>query len=814
MFPTVRDATNTPIASEACLFEFCHAALELLRAGNAERSLLGEILPSFAGALRVSDESVRTLQAEFDDWRRRSEQLMRLASLHCNDDSQAMIRSLREAGRKALRAVDALAALHASPPGAGGDSGDLASAEEIRLADDAGSRRVSNREDRPLWDFCEAAIDLLGAGPENRSILSQTIPSLISALRCDRSEAMVRLRGELRTSETAAEQLMPLAAAHFGANAEGLKRSVKRSHLQAARLIDALQSLQQAPERGVASAVEYAATGPAETLASAQPDAPRAVIETRDVGRFPSADCESAKELFQLARQRQQAREFEAAEDLYTQSLGFDESLQPAFVFRGYVRLLQGKLQPALADLAQALGLNAQDALAIRIRGDAFAQLDRFESAIADYDRFLELHADDINVRYNRAVVMRKAGRIDDAWSELEDLVRRDPSRAPFYLNRGMICLTRGDREEAAHEFRTALSLQPNSQEAIQYLEALKPETAGRQRELGALDGSRLASPASRRDDQADEGQPACNAAMMDNVYDLDERPASSSRLAAASRSAPVSSPSPAARPASRPKRPAASLGKSIAELSRMAGILKVPCPECGVENSVPWDRLQTGTVFGCPHCGSTIAPQANGEFALVRQNRTGKWAVQHERRSVSRSLIAAGIAGVIVAASLQIALYSVLIKPAPVAEVTLPIELEPRTKLFGEAWLKKDYRLIRRLTLPEQSPSLFAWHKKNPTPASDENVKIEVVVIKDPPPVAVLNLRFDGLPSPNPTRELSLAWIDKDGEWMFLPNPNRVGRDSNRVRRSADIPPHQGPLDTRGASIALAINLNRRICR
>lgn len=814
-------------ADEERLGEFCEAALALLPEGGGADSVLGEMLPSFFEILCSRVDDVVPLRTELDAWNARSDQLTRLAALHSGDEAASLRASLERARSQSASAIEALERLHASRPGAV-ESGPLGSDSEPRPTSDP--PRVGQglpSVEMALRQVCEAVLDLLRSGTGNRSILTQTIPSLIRTFQRFDADSLARLRGELLASEAAADQLMELAAAHCDAAAKELQNKVERAHAQGVRVLSTLEKLRAA------------ADGPIEP--STPPDVARLPERAGDASPL-SDDRRRAIEFYEMGARSHQQQDLAAAEKLYGEALRLDGDLRLAWFDRGRILLLRGKAQSAIADFTQALRLHSQDAAAYRYRGDALTLTGRFERAVADYDRALELAPDSTVARYNRAVALRQAGRLDPAWEEFGQLLHVEAHRGPAHSNRGLISLARGDREQAIREFRAALAHQPNSREALERLRELgasaeedpditivepgedeffaetketpKLAAAPTRREPPQTPQSETRVPVERRRTKSKDPAAAPSAApavpaatrvdhelAIDLLTTIESAP--SDTKADSPRPAleelpgipggPTNAPtSPARTPAGPPPKERTSLeraSRSATEMATVPGISPQPaptsicnidirCPACKMPSTMRWDRLQAGTIFVCRACRANFTAGARGELIVVEKQRGGTWRVPAVRDGfLSDRRVVAGLAAAAVA--LLIFVIPSFRGPPPI-DAGLPRELEPRAKAFAVAWLKEDFPTMLRLTDPSRSSDLPLWCMQNPSPSvrapsalENGDVKFKVDVVTNGPPVAEVQVRFDSLQAAQPSAwgELpTLAWKQGGDTWSFQP--------------------------------------------
>ena len=778
--------------------EFCEAVLELLPRGTTDGSVLADLLPSLVQTLSDCCDPSVPLRAELQAWEERSDQLTRLASLHCGDDAEGLIQNLGRVRRQADRAIVEIEALRSIPK------------------TDA-AEKPTNAAETHLQSLCEAVLDLMQAGPDHGSVLFQTIPSFIqSFIGCD-PIAFTQLRAELQASEASADQLMLLAAMHCGDAAGDLQQKVKRSQARAARVIDTLETLHLAAYAADTNVAEQQTTF--------------SVPEVSHRDRAPYKNRERAHGFYQLASRCHQQQDFVTAERLYSETLLLDHNHRLAYLHRGRIRLQRGKAEKAIADFTQALGLQEDDPLAFGWRGDALSLCGRFGDALADYDRSLKLFPDNTMVRYNRAVVLRQKGNLDQAWTELEHLLRLKPHSAPLYLNRGLICLERGQREQAIQEFQTAVSYQPDSQEAIDRLKELGvavAEARAKQNSEPPEPDKKVTRPkkgqAQRRnesrepppDDDTPVPSPTRHAndelalELLSDSPEVETKPcqvtASVSSAAESQTFATKKSHSDHKTTATSPQ-PSLSLSLSSSPASTESSLpipmpsvsntavqndseikgeassancnIEIQCPACDGRSSVRWDRLKAGQILGCPKCGRYFTSTPDGSLAVVTKNRRGKADISRvqpaqwkEYRLIASIMVAALLIGG--------AIFTLPLRQTTVRDDALfPRELEPRSKVFALAWLKGDFKTMRQLTDPIQASNLFLWCMENPTPAVkvpatlERDVKFKIVVMSSAPPTTHVQVKFDGLQVAQGTTvsELPpLAWKQDGESWLFQP--------------------------------------------
>ena len=106
----------------------------------------------------------------------------------------------------------------------------------------------------------------------------------------------------------------------------------------------------------------------------------------------------------------------------------------PDFAFyqtRADSNLGKGEYSLALADYDKAVELKADDAVAFLNRGKAHYYLKAFDKAGADYDKAIELDPKGLKAYYNRGVLFERLGNVEKAIADYQKAVDLDASNEP-----------------------------------------------------------------------------------------------------------------------------------------------------------------------------------------------------------------------------------------------------------------------------------------------------------------------------------------------------------------------------------------------
>jgi arylsulfatase A-like enzyme/Flp pilus assembly protein TadD len=123
--------------------------------------------------------------------------------------------------------------------------------------------------------------------------------------------------------------------------------------------------------------------------------------------------------------------------------------------------LVGGRLEPARQKLLEALRSDPDNPVFLDSLGLAYRRLGDFPAAIRSYRRAVELSPGDADTRYDLAVTLKEAGRIDEALAAARDALVHDASRPDALDILGIALLAKGKPEEALEQFDRAAALDP-----------------------------------------------------------------------------------------------------------------------------------------------------------------------------------------------------------------------------------------------------------------------------------------------------------------------------------------------------------------
>ena len=162
------------------------------------------------------------------------------------------------------------------------------------------------------------------------------------------------------------------------------------------------------------------------------------------------------------------ARVWRDSVSLWNRALACDPENALAWYNRGQAKLDLGDTEGALADLDEAIRLNAKNASAFINRGIArFAgPHPDYDGARADFDAALALNPKSAEAYANRGVVRLKRNDVEGGMADFDAAIRLNSRHHQAYLNRGLARLQRRDLAGAKADFSETIRLKPDNPSA------------------------------------------------------------------------------------------------------------------------------------------------------------------------------------------------------------------------------------------------------------------------------------------------------------------------------------------------------------
>ena len=139
-----------------------------------------------------------------------------------------------------------------------------------------------------------------------------------------------------------------------------------------------------------------------------------------------------------------------------------EDTLTIALEKRGECHALAGRYDEALDDLNRAIELDPSRAWAIAYRGESYRLTGRYDEALDDLNRAIELDPSHAAVIASRGQTYQAMERYDEALAEYNRAVELDPSNAWAFISRGSIYEAMGRYVEALADNDRAIELDPS----------------------------------------------------------------------------------------------------------------------------------------------------------------------------------------------------------------------------------------------------------------------------------------------------------------------------------------------------------------
>ena len=152
-----------------------------------------------------------------------------------------------------------------------------------------------------------------------------------------------------------------------------------------------------------------------------------------------------------------QAGHYKNHEALWTHTIAVNDRAWAAYADRGAVYASQNRFEDALRDYGRAIELKPDYPHARYNRGNAYATLRRFDDAIRDYTRAIELKPDYTEACAARGNAYAALGRFDHAVRDYTRVIRLQPGRADAYTNRGNAHCLLGQFDRAIRDYDRAI---------------------------------------------------------------------------------------------------------------------------------------------------------------------------------------------------------------------------------------------------------------------------------------------------------------------------------------------------------------------
>lgn len=129
---------------------------------------------------------------------------------------------------------------------------------------------------------------------------------------------------------------------------------------------------------------------------------------------------------------------------------------------RGQTYAVLQRYEAALADFNRAIELNPNFAKAYLNRAATFSHVKQYDAALADYEQAVDIDPNDPQIYMNRGVTYRGLRQYEAALVDYNQAIELDPNNAHIYYNRGVTYAQLQRLEQALADYHRAIELEPD----------------------------------------------------------------------------------------------------------------------------------------------------------------------------------------------------------------------------------------------------------------------------------------------------------------------------------------------------------------
>jgi len=118
-------------------------------------------------------------------------------------------------------------------------------------------------------------------------------------------------------------------------------------------------------------------------------------------------------------------------------------------------------LTPVQKENSQTIQPNPNDLNKYYNRGNVYRHMGKYEQAIEEYNRVIELDSEYTNAYFFRGIIHWNLGKYEQALEDYDRVIQINPKHAVAYNNRGDSYLKLGQYEQAIENYEQAIQLDP-----------------------------------------------------------------------------------------------------------------------------------------------------------------------------------------------------------------------------------------------------------------------------------------------------------------------------------------------------------------
>lgn len=141
----------------------------------------------------------------------------------------------------------------------------------------------------------------------------------------------------------------------------------------------------------------------------------------------------------------------------------------------GWTYFRQERYNEALAQYNKALEINGSHFRALYNLGLAYMSVEKYERAVSAFERAIAVNANDHLPHYQIGIALQNLGRLDEALKELQLAYKLSPGTVAVIYQLGLVHEQMGNIQEAAYQYQSALEFDPKFTLAGEGLERVLP---------------------------------------------------------------------------------------------------------------------------------------------------------------------------------------------------------------------------------------------------------------------------------------------------------------------------------------------------
>jgi tetratricopeptide (TPR) repeat protein len=133
------------------------------------------------------------------------------------------------------------------------------------------------------------------------------------------------------------------------------------------------------------------------------------------------------------------------------------------YIQRGELRLLTDDFEGALKDGFYIIKDNPKNFSGYDLITVAYKKMGKWSNTIPYYEKMLKMQPDNIKVTYTLAIAYQNVNQFSAAHDLLNDLIKKYPNEANFYISRAKLSTLEGDKKSTKDDYEKALEIDPDN---------------------------------------------------------------------------------------------------------------------------------------------------------------------------------------------------------------------------------------------------------------------------------------------------------------------------------------------------------------